>query len=382
MENLHNDEAHTAAQRNGDHNQKDNLGDIRTINIILDDSSFTRGVGNIMRWFDEDKILTLRKKWDSTDFVYVNILIPQQTLSELKALRHKVDIRGTNSRQALQFIDEVFDKYADTPPPQKLNKGEYPQGIAFTVNIESEELPMRSWNSYQKHSVRTLTQEDVYLQEHQRVPAEHKDEFQTPAIASPPIKKLASSCIKTIFSDRNTRNLQWRVVSESPVVRLWLSSFGIECLNTEETERLLFSGRDISQSQSVNPGQNFNSTVDIYDEAEERKPVDTTSYAYESLNGTRVLPPVMAGAGDNRSVKLENFSSISYAPRDLSALWSPPGVASREGKKETKGSAKAKPGKKPAKKSNKKEKENKNVKKGNKSEKKKQPKEADEKKTT
>lgn len=376
MENLHIDEAHTAVQNNEGHKQND----IRTINIILDDSSFTRGVGNIMRWFDEDKILTLRKKWDNTDYVYVNIFIPQQTLSELKGLRHKVDIRGTNSRQALQFIDEVFDKYADTPLPQKLNRQDYPQGIAFSVSIETGDSPMRSWNTYQKHSVRSLTQEDVYLQEHQRVPAERKEEFQAPAVPSPPVRKFAASCIKTIFSDSNTRNLQWRVVSESPVVRLWLSSFGIDCLNTEETERLLFSGRENSQSQPVNPGQNFNSAVDVYDEAEGRKPVDTTSYAYESLNGTRVLPPVLTEACENRSVKLEDFSSISYAPRDLSALWSPPGVASKEDKRQIKGNGKSKPGKKLVKKSDKNE--NRTPKKANKSEKKNQAKKADEKKTS
>ena len=72
------------------------------------------------------------------------------------------------------------------------------------------------------------------------------------------------------------------MVTEDPITKIWAKSYGIDCLNVNEAELLIFQNYDVNLFRLYNPyandGDNFDPSTNIL-----QNTIDTTLYSYSSV---------------------------------------------------------------------------------------------------
>lgn len=363
----------------------------RVVNLILDHTAFVRGIGNIKRWFNSEYIKA-NHRIDNNELIYLNIYIPSYTLHEFDFVKKGTSMTATNAREAIRFIDSYFD--GDDWEPSKQSESSNP--IRYNLIIESPTDFGPSWKECLKFKIYTplvkdfpnyKTKFDSNLIGQQPILNGDKDqveEYDTnsnissalstkqnnqlndiqyenspsyqsaiansmkPAEMPIRLKYLLKSCIfKRHYENNNPRNFteEWKLVTEDSITKIWSKSFGIDSLNVNEAELLIFKNYDVNQFRLYNTNNDFSLEDEsnlISNDILQNK-IDTTKYAYTKMepfldnrklnknkNKNRKSKNKINGIvsdhatginGDN--VKKERFHAINYAPRGSGELWKP-----------------------------------------------------------
>lgn len=170
------------------------------------------------------------------------------------------------------------------------------------------------------------------------------------------LKFLVRTCIYKRFIEKNSfqnSNQYWKVVTEDPITKIWLNSFGIDCLNVNEAELLMFENHDVTFFKVLDPHNTYDNSNE-YDVKSNilQNTIDTTLYTYTTGNinsGKTEASGKKGETGDKKAgkdkkrannkkvkgvvtgtssingevVKKERFDAINYAPRGQGELWKP-----------------------------------------------------------
>ncbi|SGZ52951.1 CIC11C00000001119 [Sungouiella intermedia] len=361
------------------------IPNVRVVNLILDNSSFIRGFGNIKRWFDQKYIKSqlMPDGKEPKESIQLNIYIPSYTLHELEFLRKGSSLLATNARKALAFIDQIFDNedtqgsfesnFVEGVELEKSNDSVGHMPLRYNVYIEYRDASFPTWNKCLPFKLYDLHVDD--FPNHQAkfssnemlgsltfdpdAQAESSDgPIQTPTR----LRHLIRSCVFKRFIEAGGKSTseheQWKLITEDTVTRFWTNSYGIDCLNVNEAELLIFQSMDITSFNVMTEGQNFNSEHDVYDQPDKgilHQRIDTTAYEYhkmseqlsplqepteaeavgasaksqskkkKSRNKKReTTPPIVPSDAKGDDIKREEFEKINFAPRVKGKLWVPP----------------------------------------------------------
>lgn len=361
----------------------------RIVNVILDHSSFVRGIGNIKRWFNQEYVKANMDPKSDED-VFLNIYIPSYTLHEFDYAKKGTSMMATNAREAIRFIDKIFEKDLNAECGQTSDlEVSTKKPIIYDVYIESPDESGPSWSECIKYKVHSpkikefpnfKTKFDSNLiGQHPHLSGETlEDHFDEPGyggfkqssklndiqyensqsyqnalanadnLAEMPtrLRYLIRSCIYKRYIERRSSNNpleEWKLVTEDPITKVWASSFGIDCMNVNEAELLIFQSYDVNRFQLYDPHRNF--SVDDEKEAPNsilQNAIDTTLYSYTKIDqpaknrnkktkNSHKKPNkpkhfngvVNDGYADSTGVKKERFDAINYAPRGTGELWKP-----------------------------------------------------------
>jgi len=354
---------------------------VRTINLILDHSAFVRGIGNIKRWFNPGYIRSSMVNADEK--IQLNIYIPSYTLHEFDFVKKGTSMMATNAREAIRFIDRIFERDDIILNGSQNNANDNP--IRYGIFIESPRESGPSWNeclNYKVHSPKVRefpnfkTKFDSNLIGQQVIPDDQYDGFTSHfksnaklndiqyenspsyqnAIANSDneaempirLRYLIRSCIYKRYIDTHNPNKpqssfeDWKLVTEDPITKVWVKSFGIDCLNVNDAELLIFKNYDVNQFNTT-PHSHF-SLDEGYDNSKNilQNTIDTTRYSYTTAkptnrhkpntskqprrkNRTKVNGVVSEGftSVNGEYIKKERFDAINYAPRGSGELWKP-----------------------------------------------------------
>lgn len=368
----------------------------RHINVILDHSAFVRGIGNIKRWFNQEYIKAHIDPTAKED-IYLNIYIPSYTLHEFDYVKKGTSMMATNAREAIRFIDKIFEKELNAEDEADMTNPDFKpekRPIIYDIYIESPNESGPSWSeclNYKVHSPKIkefpnfktkfdsnligqhpLSQGD-HLESHNLDEAnysslaykqnnklndiqyENSQSYQNALanadeLAEMPtrLRYLIRSCIYKRFIERKTFNSpleEWKLVTEDPITKVWAKSFGIDCMNVNEAELLIFQSYDINQFQLYDPRHNFNAQDENHiPNSILQNTIDTTLYSYTKIdrssknknknknkNSKKSTKPKQfngvvsdGSTGSNGDfVKKERFDAINYAPRGTGELWKP-----------------------------------------------------------
>ncbi|KAK6458084.1 uncharacterized protein RJT20DRAFT_28815 [Scheffersomyces xylosifermentans] len=391
------DELLTFEQSNshkGEQVQASKVDKSRSINLILDHSAFVRGIGNIKRWFNDDYVKTNLGK--NSEAINLNIFIPSYTLHEFDFIKKGTSMTATNAREAIRFIDKFFEsdpKFSDDNPImynliiQAPNEDGPPWNECMKYKIHSpriKEFPnfktkfdsnfisvinnsnpedYNSYNNLSDHFNSSLSfknshnANDIQYENsasYQNALAHSDERAEMPAR----LRYLIRTCIyKTFVENSHFKSPieQWKLVTEDPITKIWAKSFGLDCLNVNEAELVMFQNYDVNQFRLYDPHNQY-SMEDSYDPTRDilQNTIDTTSYVYTSMRedtnstskfsgrgrgargrgrgrrgrGNRLHPiqgvVEVEGTGiHGEFVKKERFDAINYAPRGNGELWKP-----------------------------------------------------------
>lgn len=328
----------------------------RHVNLILDHSAFVRGIGNLKRWFNSDFVNESLRTGDTR--VVLTLYIPLYTLHEFNFVKKGTSILATNAREAIRFIDEHIGAM-DVDTASRL-------GYDFQIELKDDRAP--SWGECSRFQVHRptvgefpnyKTKFDSNLLGHHssgfggrgsenNIHFENSSSYQQAAAncaqeAAMPLRLryLLRSCIYKRFMDQlasQTPSETWKLVTEDSITRVWAQSFGIDALNVNEAEWLIFEARDTTSFRNYDAAHNFlAANDDFHEEADKRtlqKTVDTTKYAYsDALAGKtkkkgrrkkfkgQATESVQTASGE--TVVKERFDAINFAPRGKGQLWKP-----------------------------------------------------------
>lgn len=358
---------------------------VRTVNLILDNSSFIRGFGNIKRWFDQDYIKSqlMQEEKHPRDRIQLNIYLPSYTLHELEYLRKGTSMLATNARKALSFIDKIFDnegtqgsfdsnfvENVELRDTEDRPKVETP--LRYNVYIEYRDGSFPDWNKCLPFKLHELQVNDFPYHQTKFAsnellgsltfdPDAPEQVVEGPLQTPSRLKHLIRSCVFKQYlearSSSSSAREQWKLITEDTVTRVWANSFGIDCLNVNEAELLIFQSMDITSFNVKTEGQDFNLEHDVFDQPEKgllHQRIDTTAYEYHDISNRIALqqlseaeatgnakkpkeknnklkskkiekgPPIVSSGAKGDELKKEDFEMINFAPRVKGKLWKPP----------------------------------------------------------
>lgn len=340
----------------------------KVVNLILDPSTFTRGIGNIKRWYNEEYVEQKKKKQKNIHTT-VNLYIPRFTLNEFKYLKRGTTMIAVYAQQSIKFIDDIFDRNNiskditknfhinlsiegpnESGPPWPLCERnqiyrprikDFPNfktkfdSTTMGKNYKDSFLDGFGIRSYEKEQPNDIQYENS---ESYMTAAANADNFATMPAR---LKYLIRSCIfKRFIQQQETedRTEEWKLVSEEPITQIWARSFGIDSINVNEAELLMFQSYDVNEV--YNPHTSFNVDDALSHDSVIQETIDTSLYTYSSLGNAR-KGNVKSSKDNNKQrkvkgistevisqvngevVKHEDFDSINYAPRGKGKLWKP-----------------------------------------------------------
>lgn len=369
---------------------------VRNVNLILDHSALIRGLGNVKRWvnkqFIEQQLKTNKKSSDEK--IHLDLYLPLYTLHELEFLRRGSSTLASNAVQALKFIDQILDgeheqELAEFNDFDQLESTETSfaepkrtDSLEYNVHIEEQTGQFPTWEKCLQFKLRELQVKDFPYRQTKlaqsslglsHISETHIEESPEDLVQTPArLKHLIRSCVFKRYIETDTRaqpsQEHWKLVTEDNVTRVWANSFGIDCLNVNEAELLLFMSMDVTSFNVSQPGSDFNSEHDVYDQPDRgilHQRIDTTAYNYVPIGtgkkprgessgrdahensgddttktkpkqakakpkskpraGKKLdqNPPVVLSA--TADVRMEEFGQINYAPRSTGKLWMPAG---------------------------------------------------------
>lgn len=363
----------------------------RHVLFIIDHLAFVRGIGNIKRWFNRDYIHTSvtgtpaptngDAATPNANPIDLTIFIPLYTLHEFDYVKKGTLMQATNAREAIRFVDHLFETEDDLDN----------QYIRYHLLIESPRESGPAWPQCLKYKVHTpqvgefpnyKTQFDSNLLGHVDEDGiqyenlvryqEAHDHADQPAEMPTRLRYLIRPCIFKRFIESNATG-EFKLVTEDPITKIWAQLFGIDCLNVNEAELLMFKEYDISNA-NYDPHRSLGDepiahtmhlTIDTtryeYSHAKEyhppkankgdkrqkskKKTADTTNTTKTDTAKTktdttkddlkplakpktrkprRIRQPIRDVVNENGDpVKRERFDVINYAPRGQGMLWKP-----------------------------------------------------------
>lgn len=362
---------------------------VRNVRLILDQTAFVRGIGNIKRWFNEDYINKNATRTNET--IKLNIYVPSYTLHEFDFVKKGTSITATNAREAIRFIDN----YLENEVKSKSTK------IIYDFSLESPKDNTPSWNKclkYKVHSpkvkefpnyktkfdssligqssttgnsnneneldlvgnfdnVLTFQQSNKLIDiQYENSPSYQTAVANSEELAEMPVrlKYLIRTCIYKRFIEKTKPKAvneleEWKLVTEDSIAKIWAKSFGIDCVNVNEAELLIFQNYDVNLFRLYDPyandKDNFDPSTNIL-----QNTIDTTLYSYStahqdppkvnfkkkkrnqknrkddgksiSLSTDAVVHSAINDTGSGL-IKKEKFEAINYAPRGQGQLWRP-----------------------------------------------------------
>lgn len=352
------------------------ISEDRTVNLILDHSAFIRGIGNVKRWFNKDYIRSqlVGKKGKAKQRIHLNIYIPSYTLHEFEYAKKGSSILSSNAREALKFIDQIFENELEQPSfgsnfvenfdGDKVDhsSAEYENPLLYNVYIENRTENFPRWDQclpFQLYTPRVRDfphhktkfdsviwrpgrAENDFDSAPQQEPAQDLDSI---AVIPERLKHLIRSCVFKKCGEQKVQASsleEWKLVTEDAIPKVWAQCFGVDSLNVNEAELLIFHSQDISSFTLKNAGTDFNADTDMYDTGRGilHQWIDTTSYEYKKLgkeekkskarNGNKKTKKKRSTLSDRTAepmnpeeVKSEKFDMINYAPRTKGKLWTP-----------------------------------------------------------
>lgn len=334
----------------------------RYVRLMLDHSAFVRGIGNIKRWFNEEYIKQNFNK--SSDPIVLNIYVPSYTLHEFDFVKKGTSITATNAREAIKFIDNYLENQS----------GLVLGNVTYDLSLESPSEIPPSWTKCSKYKLYSPKVKDfpnyktkfdsnligevphkeshLLHRESELKSDEPDDEALSEVAAEMParLKYLIRTCIYKRFIEKTQpkpkNNIEdWKLVTEDPITKVWAKSFGIDCVNVNEAELLIFQNYDVNSFKIYNPfsvSDGFDPRNDVL-----QNKIDSTLYEYKPVKqeapkanfkhrskktkkrDTESIPyeGVVHEEKDNGAlsgtIKKEKFEAINFAPRGAGKLWKP-----------------------------------------------------------
>ena len=102
------------------------------------------------------------------------------------------------------------------------------------------------------------------------------------------LRYLIRTCVYKRFIENTkpkaTNELEeWKLVTEDSIAKTWAKSFGIDCVNVNEAELLIFQNYDVNLFRLYNPyandRDNFDPSTNIL-----QNTIDTTLYSYSTAH--------------------------------------------------------------------------------------------------
>ncbi|OBA17026.1 hypothetical protein METBIDRAFT_47943, partial [Metschnikowia bicuspidata var. bicuspidata NRRL YB-4993] len=334
---------------------------VRSVNFILDPSAFTLGLGNIERWFDREYFRAQVK--DKLANIDLNLYVPTYTLNELDYQRRGPIVGSTRAQEALKFIDRMLesddgmgdfeDSFAEPDPK---TRGPAAEGrFRHNLFLEHRTQLFPQWGACARFQMRSPGSQELpshgrysLYDEINHLVGEVGDGLEGREVPSR-LKHLIRSAVYLTKMNHNgpqhVSGSMWKLVTEDATTRVWASCFGVDCLNINEAELLLFQGKDLTLFEIRAEGADFFSGQDVYQaEAPDalHKKVNTTSYNYTDYKAfEQEKHSKRAGAKKNASrrpradaqgqavpvnehhsvgiaggVLTEEFNMINFAPRE------------------------------------------------------------------
>ena len=308
------------------------------VNFILDHTAFTKGIGNIKRWFNPEYVKTECSRQKPR----LNLFIPTYTLHEFDYVKRGLTMTASNAREAIDFIEKLSEG-VENPP------------LNYDIQLEDNAHSSLSWDACQKYQVhqpvigefpnyQTQFRSSRFGRsrpDHDSISYENSESYQSaaahtsePAQMPPRLRYIIRPCIKIMFQSPQQKG-KWTLVTEDAITKIWASSFGIECMNITEAELLLFKEYDVNNLRQYDPNRTIldpsgpNSIL--------QETVDTSSYPYQPTETSR--PKKAAKSHKNRpqrgnakvtgvvrnerGIQKEQFDKINHAPRGSGSLWTP-----------------------------------------------------------
>lgn len=332
---------------------------VRHVHFVLDNSACTLGIGNIQRWFDKEFVESQSQK---SDRIHLNLYVPQYTLRELDFQKRGPMAGISLAQEAIKFIDFLFEAESTSEQAMRREQANTENGpieeavdfddqefgvepafkspLPFSLYIEEITAQFPSWEKCLKYRMWHPKQKDL-----PHVASANEEERMEQQVEIPPrLKNVIRSCI--YVTKLKNKNLpiatgdHWKLVTEDQSTKVWATSFGVDCLNVNEAELLLFHANDVTKFEPVNPAAEFFKDEDVFDREVYvgiHKKVDTTQYPYESIWKKEELkkgkdasakkkgksPPKLRGSDKPPFVKIngicyEEFDQINFAPRTAS----------------------------------------------------------------
>lgn len=334
----------------------------RYVRLMLDHSAFVRGIGNIKRWFNEEYIK--QNFSTASDPIFLNLYIPSYTLHEFDFVKKGTSITATNARGAIKFIDNYLE-----------NQSAMVHGnIKYNMSLESPNEIPPSWTKCSKYKLYSPKikdfpnyktkfdsnligevphKETLLLHRESEITNNEPDsDTSSESSAEMParLKYLIRTCIYKRFIEKTQPKSKnsiedWKLVTEDPITKVWARSFGIDCVNVNEAELLIFQNYDVNSFKIYNPfsaNDGFDPSNDVL-----QNKIDSTLYEYRSVK--QELPKinrkhrsrklkrkdgesipyegVVYEEKDNSvlsgTIKKEKFDAINFAPRGKGKLWRP-----------------------------------------------------------
>ncbi|KAG7195451.1 nonsense-mediated decay protein 4 [Scheffersomyces spartinae] len=371
---------------------------IRMVNLILDHMAFVQGLGNLKRWFNKEYV---EQNIKGSEKVGLNIFIPSYTLHEFDFIKKGNTMRATNARQAIKFLDQCFELEEKNAMNEDLNEENEP--IHYHISLEQGRECGPSFHECLKYKLYSpkigdfpnyktkfdnnligqktssgYDEKDFDLRQGSNpsqtndIQYENSASYQNAAsnadkLAEMPtrLKYLIRATIYKRFYEKNNFRSpleNWKLVTEDPITKTWAKSFGIDCLNVNEAELLLFQNYDVNSFSLYQPQKSFTIDNEQFDISKEilQNTVDTSKYQYvkldlasknetnmklklawktkskpgnkskpnnkqpakpkENING--IISENDVGA-NGEIIKRERYDAINYAPRGKGKLWHP-----------------------------------------------------------
>ncbi|GEQ67136.1 hypothetical protein JCM33374_g799 [Metschnikowia sp. JCM 33374] len=335
---------------------------VRSVNFILDPSAFTLGLGNIERWFDQEYFRSQVK--DKEEHIHLNLYLPTYTLHELDYQKRGPIVGSTKASEALKFIDRIlesddglpedFDEANEESP--EIVQNTQPGNFSYNMSLEYRTQKFPQWSACTKFQIRSPSSEELPLHgkyslydEINHNGGDLEAVFGESHDVPSRLKHLIRSGVYLTRMDHNgpaqITGDMWKLVTEDTATKVWASCFGIDCLNINQAELLLFHGKDLTKFEIKTEGADFFTGEDIYQTETPdalHKKVNTTSYKYTDLkavqgakNSKRVGgkrnilknlkgKPQAESQNDNvqtnvrveSGVITEDFNKINFAPRE------------------------------------------------------------------
>ncbi|EGV60500.1 hypothetical protein CANTEDRAFT_116559 [Yamadazyma tenuis ATCC 10573] len=368
------------------HSKDDPQPTTKRINLILDPSAFTKGIGNIKRWY-KDEYIQSRSEHIKDTKVILNLYIPSYTLHEFDYLQRGTSMTAFFARKSIRFIDELYENNQtsqDITPKFQVNlsieapfergprwkdcqeyqvirpkvkdfpnfktkfdsslarrKAEDFGDLTNDINTKLSTSASSKVNDIQYENSESFSQAAATSEDYAQIPAK--------------LRYLVSSCIfKKFIQPNDFTNVmeEWKVVSEDAITQVWMRSFGVDAMNVNEAELLIFKSYDVNRL--FNPHKDFTLEDNVKPNSIFQEIIDTSEYRNKELGDpfrghrsfrkrstkkdqpNQIEKPISVDACED-PVTQQSFDYISYAPRKVEGeLWKAPNDTSSRSRSRSK----------------------------------------------
>ncbi|CCH45505.1 Nonsense-mediated decay protein 4 [Wickerhamomyces ciferrii] len=281
--------------------------------FIIDASALTKGLGNIKKWVDEEQYT-------------IQLFIPSYTIHELDYLKKGITMIATNARESIRFIERVVSSEEDSAHYKMVL--ETPEDVGpnwrkcLTYKVRSpkvHEFPNSKQNNHPLIHQNAIKYENEQIDSQGDILAPNTGKYgrkPRPERAEIPAryKYLIRPCIKKTHIDQE----DWKLITEDQTTRTWCESFGIKCINIAEAESLLFHKKN-----QIDPNETSYTLKSLSLEDEKKGSSAKIGGRRRRSSPKKNQAFKASEKSSDGNARLEDYDSISYAPRGSGELWVP-----------------------------------------------------------